>query len=406
MKNLISRKSLVFLILVSALGYFVDVYDLILFSVVRKKSLLDLGVPDSESLSVGLRLLNYQMVGLLIGGILFGIIGDRKGRLTVLFGSIVVYSIANILNGFIVNISQYEILRIVAGIGLAGELGAGITIVSESMSAKNRGYGTMIIAAVGLLGAVVASYVGLNYQWRTAFIVGGCMGIFLLILRIGVYESGLYNKIKNSNVRKGNFLELFTSWQKFAKYGKSILVGLPSYFIIGLLVTGSPEFGKAFKLQELPIAGLVIMVFYIALSIGDLACSSFSQWVKSRRKAFFLFNGICLVGIIIFLYAPSSDLQGFYIRCFVMGFGVGFWALITTNAAEQFGTNLRATVATTVPNFVRGALVPITFCFEALKGHIGLINAAGAIGISCVIIALIATYYTKETFGKELDYVE
>lgn len=401
-----SKKSLYFLIAVSALGYFVDVFDLLLFSVVRKKSLLDIGVAETDSLQVGLSLLNYQMLGLIIGGILWGVVGDKKGRLTVLFGSILLYSVANILNGFVDNVTQYEILRVLAGIGLAGELGAGITIVSEVMKKETRGYGGMIIATVGLLGAVVASYVGLHYDWRTSFIVGGALGLVLLLLRVGVYESGLYNKIKSENIKRGNFFQLFTSWKRFSKYIKAILVGLPTYFIVGLLVTGSPEFGKAFGMVEVPIAGLAVMYCYIGLTVGDLACTSLSQILRTRRTAFFIFNILCIISIGLFLYFPSPDLNGFYLRCFILGFSIGYWALITINASEQFGTNLRATSATTVPNFVRATTIPVTFFFTLLKGNMSLINAAAVIGFTTVVIALLATYFTEETFAKDLDYTE
>lgn len=405
-ENNISKKALYFLIAVSSLGYFVDVFDLLLFSVVRKKSLLEIGVAEVDNLKVGLSLLNYQMFGLIIGGILWGIIGDKKGRLTVLFGSILLYSVANILNGFVHNVTQYKILRLIAGIGLAGELGAGITLVSEVMKKESRGYGGMIIASVGLLGAVVASNVGLHYEWRTSFILGGALGLVLLVMRFGVYESGLYNKIKNENIQRGNFFQLFTSWKRFSKYFKAILVGLPTYFIVGLLVTGSPEFGKTLGLTELPVAGLSVMYCYIGLTIGDLVCTSLSQILKTRRTAFFIFNAICLISITMFLYFPSNDLNGFYFRCFVLGFSVGYWALITINASEQFGTNLRATVATTVPNFVRATTIPVSFFFAMFKEDIGVINTAAIIGITSVAIALVATYYTEETFGKDLDYTE
>jgi MFS transporter, putative metabolite:H+ symporter len=402
----ISKKSLFFLIAVSALGYFVDVFDLLLFSVVRKKSLLDIGVLENDSLSIGLSLLNYQMVGLVLGGILWGVVGDKKGRLTVLFGSIVLYSVANILNGFVTTVDQYKALRLIAGIGLAGELGAGITLVSEVMKKETRGYGGMIIATVGLLGAVVASNVGLHYSWRTSFIVGGVMGLILLLMRIGVYESGLYNKIKNENIKRGNFFQLFSSWKIFSKYMRTILVGLPTYFIVGLLVTGSPEFGKALGMTEIPVAGLAVMYCYIGLTVGDLICTTLSQILRTRKLAFYIFNVLCLFSIALFLFYPSLNAGGFYFRCFLLGFSVGYWALITINASEQFGTNLRATAATTVPNFVRATTIPVSFVFAQTKDSLGVIHSAAFIGFTTVIIAIVATYFSNETFGKDLDYTE
>ena len=404
--NNMSKKNIFFLILVSALGYFVDVFDLLLFSIVRKTSLISIGIPEAETLTIGLNLLNYQMTGLILGGILWGIIGDKKGRLSVLFGSIILYSVANILNGYIDSLWQYKVLRLVAGIGLAGELGAGITLVSEVMKKETRGYGGMIIACVGLLGAVVASKIGLIYDWRTSYIIGGCMGLVLLFLRFGVYESGLYEKIETKQISRGNFFKIFSKYELFSKFIKCILVGLPTYFIVGLLVTGSPEFGKTFGMSEIPVAGLAVMYCYIGLTVGDFICTTLSQLLKSRKKAFYLFNALCIISIVSFLYLPSLDIDGFYVRCFFLGFSVGYWALITINTSEQFGTNLRATTATTVPNFVRATTIPVTFFFTAMKGDLGVINAALIVGLTTVIIALIATYYTTESFGKDLDFTE
>lgn len=395
-----------FLIAVSALGYFVDVYDLLLFSVVRKKSLLDLGVSEIDSLNVGLRLLNFQMAGLVIGGIMWGIFGDKRGRLSVLFGSIILYSVANFLNGYVVEIWQYSLLRLIAGIGLAGELGAGITLVSEVMSPRSRGIGTMVVATVGLLGAVVASYIGLHFDWRHAYILGGTLGLVLLVLRVGVYESGLYTQMETQNVRRGNIFQLVSNNRLLFKYVKAIGVGLPTYFVVGLLVTGAPEFGSLLGVRPIPVAGLAVMLCYIGLAVGDVVCSSFSQIVQSRRKAFFLFNVFCGISIVLFLVIPSQNLTGFYFRCFLMGFSVGYWALITTNAAEQFGTNLRATVATTVPNFVRAALIPIAYLFNVLKGHYSPISSAIGIGFLTVILALIATKFSDETFGRDLNFLD
>lgn len=402
MKN----KALTFLIVVSALGYFVDAFDLLIFSVVRKASLSELGVPADQSLSVGLTLLNFQMVGLLLGGVLFGMFGDRRGRLAVLFGSIFLYSTANVFNGFVHSIEAYKWLRFLAGLGLAGELGAGIALVSEVMPAKTRGIGTMIVATCGLLGAAVASLVGSQMHWRTAFITGGVMGLVLLIMRIGVAESHLYREIADKPVSKGNFLSLFTDAGRLKRYLLCIGVGLPTYFIVGLLVTGAPEFGKTLGLKEAPVAGTAVLLCYLAMSTGDVVCSGLSQKLKSRRWPLGIFNLICLIGICLYLFVPASNLTGFYARCAVMGFGCGFWALMATNAAEQFGTNLRATVATSVPNFVRGALVPITLLYEQLKPGMGLISAAGVVGIGCALIGIFSAFMSRETFGKDLSYLE
>lgn len=399
-------KGLYLLILVSALGYFVDAFDLIVFSVVRKASLADLGVPDALSLSTGLSLLNWQMAGLLTGGVVLGMMGDRRGRLSVLFTSILLYSIANLANGFVHDLTTYKVLRFIAGVGLAGELGAGVALVTETMSARTRGIGTMIVATCGLLGAAAAAVVGTQMEWRQAFIVGGVMGLVLLVLRIGVAESPLYHKAAATAAPRGSFISLFTSGSRLRRYLRCIGAGLPTYFVVGLLVTGAPEFGKALGLATVPAAGTAVLICYLSMSTGDVVCSILSQRLRSRRIPIILFNAICLVGILLYVFVPATTLAGFYTRCAVMGFGCGFWALVATNAAEQFGTNLRATVAVTVPNFIRGALIPITFCYEALKPQIGLVGAAALIGSACAIIGMLSAWFSRETFGTDLDYVE
>ncbi|MBA4850574.1 MFS transporter [Emticicia sp. BO119] len=400
------NKIIILLIIVSALGYFVDVYDMMLFTVVRKKSLLELGIAENETLSVGLRLLNFQTIGLLAGGIFWGILGDKKGRLNVLFGSIIIYSLANILNGFVSELWQYGVLRVIAGFGLAGELGAGVTIVMESLKKETRTIGATLVASFGLIGAIVAGYVGEHFDWRVAFIVGGVLGLFLLLLRIGVHESDMYKNIKNKDIEKGKFLKIFASWDKFSRYAKTILVGLPSYFVLGLLLTIAPEFAKEIGIADKINTGHAMMYCFAGFSVADLLCGLLSQKLKSRKAVFYLFNMLTIISIITFFYAPANSLFGFYIRYTFVGFGIGYWAMLVTNASEQFGTNYRATVTTTVPNFIRGALVPIAFAFESLKPPLGLINSGVIIGLITVIIALGATFYTRETFHKELDYNE
>ena len=365
-----------------------------------------MGIPDSDTLSIGLRLLNYQTLGLLLGGIFWGVLGDKKGRLTVLFGSIIIYSTANILNGFVTEIWQYEALRIIAGFGLAGELGAGITMVMETMDKKNRTLGATFVASVGLLGAIVAGYVGQNFDWRIAFIVGGVMGLLLLLLRVGVFESGMYSKIKDSTVEKGNFIKLFTSWSRFSRYSKAILVGLPSYFVLGLLLTIAPEFASATGIIETVNTGQTMMYCFAGFCSADIICGLISQQLKSRKTVFYIFNIGCLLSILVFFYWPVSELGGLYTKYFLVGLGIGYFAMLVTNASEQFGTNYRATVAITVPNFIRGALIPIAFAFEAAKSSMGLVNGAALIGLLSVAIALTATFFTKETFNKNLDFIE
>lgn len=401
------KRNVIAIVIVAALGYFVDIYDLILFSIVRVSSLKSLGVSGDEILNQGVFLLNMQMSGMLIGGIIWGIIGDKKGRISVLFGSIILYSLANIANGFVQSVPQYAALRFIAGVGLAGELGAGITLVSEVMSKESRGYGTMLVSSIGILGAVVGALVGDAFDWRVAFYIGGGMGLVLLILRFGIYESGMYNFIrKDSDVVKGAFHHLFTDWRRFKKYAKCILIGGPLWYLVGILVTFSPEFAKNMGVSEPILAGKAVMYCYIGLVAGDMLSGYISQLLKSRKKAVLIFLTLCSVFILAYLFYNSFNAFYFYAMCVALGIGGGYWAVFVTIASEQFGTNLRATVTTTVPNFIRGSVVPMTLAFQFLKGYTSMIYSALIIGGLVVVIAYIAVMRMEETYGKDLNYIE
>ncbi len=393
------------IVLVAALGYFVDIYDLVLFSIVRRESLLSLGLAESELLTAGVRLLNWQMGGMLLGGILWGVLGDKKGRISVLFGSIFLYSAANIANGFVQSVDMYAFLRFVAGVGLAGELGVGITLVSETMTKENRGYGTMIVATVGICGAIVAALVGDSFDWRIAYYVGGGMGLLLLLLRIGVYESGMFRNIEQ-HVKRGNLGSLFRSRKKVIKYLSVILIGVPIWYVVAILITFSPEMGKAMGMEQLPSAGKAVMYCYIGLALGDFASGFLSQIMKTRKKVVFGFLGITVLGIVSYFMWGAGSLTQFYIISLLLGFGTGYWAVFVTMASELFGTNIRATVTTTAPNFVRGSVVPITLAFGALKGTMGILASAAIVGALTIVIAVVSLYMLEETFGKDLDYIE
>ncbi|MBL8986953.1 MAG: MFS transporter [Gemmatimonadetes bacterium] len=400
------RRSIHLAVLVAALGYFVDVYDLLLFSIVRVASLIDLGVPQAEVLSVGVRLINTQMTGLLIGGVFWGILADNFGRRSVLFGSILMYSVANIANGMVQTVDQYALLRFIAGIGLAGELGAGITLVAEIMSREGRGWGTTIVASLGLLGAVVAGLVGDLFPWRVAYFVGGGLGLLLLGLRIGVHESSMFQTIKTRAVGKGNFFLLFANGRRALRYLAVVLVGLPTWFVMGILITFSPEIGKAIGLTEAPSAGRAVMFAYIGATLGDLLSGFLSQVLRSRKKAIFIFLTLCALGVVNYFVIGRTSLPVFYLACGLVGAMSGYWAVFVTVASEQFGTNLRGTVASTAPNFVRGAVVPITLLFQSLKPTLGIPGSAMAVGALTLAIGYLSLLGLEETFGKDLDYVE
>jgi MFS family permease len=395
-------------VIVGALGYFVDVYDLILFTIVRGASLKDLGFSGDQILERGIFLFNCQMIGMLVGGIAFGILGDRLGRVVLLFSSILLYSVANIANGFVHSVEAYAVWRFIAGFGLAGELGGGITLVSEILSKEARGYGTMIVATVGVFGAVVGGLVAGLVHWRTAYFIGGGLGLVLLVLRMSVAESGMFKQLRASSTRiaRGNFLSLFTSRKRFAKYLRCILIGLPLWFVIGVLVQFSPEIAKALQIQGAIDTAHAVAFAYVGITFGGFASGFFSQQLRSRKKIVLAFIFFTLAAMAGYFFCAGFSAATFYLVILFLGFGVGYWAVFVTIAAEQFGTNIRATVATTVPNFVRGAAVLLTSAFKYFKPEIGIVSSAAFIGVACIFIALWALRGLDETHGKDLDYIE
>ena len=350
------------------------------------------------------------MWGLLLGGIIWGIMGDKRGRLSVLFGSIVLYSIANVANGFVDTVDQYKWIRFIAGLGLAGELGAGITLVSELTPREKRGIATSMVAGIGLTGAIVAFVVKENFHWRTCYFIGGGLGLLLLILRVSVFESGMFHEVKKMNVRRGNFFMLFNKGERLKRYIVSILIGLPTWFVIGVLVAFSSEFGKWFGIKEPIDPGKAIMYAYAAISIGDILIGFVSQWLRSRKKALYLFFGITVLFMVLFFTMQwNGSANGMYWICAGLGFGTGFWAIFVTMGAEQFGTNLRATAATTIPNMVRGMLavfiIPLFQWLRELEG-VGYVKGGIYAAIIIMTISIIAILMSKETFGKDLNFVE
>lgn len=395
-------------VVVAALGYFVDVYDLVLFLIVGKRSLLDIGVTPDALIDTFQYLLNVQMVGMLVGGVVWGVLGDKNGRLSVLFGSIITYSLANLLNGFVNNIEQYTLLRFIAGFGLAGELGAGVTLVSESMSKENRGYGTMVIASIGVTGAVVASLIS-NIGWQFSYIIGGVLGLSLLLLRIGVIESGMFSHAKSKHTGSmGDFFLIFKNNKRMLKYFYCICIGLPVWYIIGILVGLAPTFAKFLGIQGTVEDSMAVMLCYSGLVLGDLFSGFLSQYMRSRKRIFTIFYLSCIVFIALYLNLYGFSATSFYMIIFFLGVSVGFWAIFVTVASEQFGTNLRATVTTSVPNFVRGSLVLIVMLFNLFLKTLdfNLIVSAMLTGVVVFSVAFIALSQLGETFGKNLDYFE
>ncbi|CCH02561.1 major facilitator superfamily MFS_1 [Fibrella aestuarina BUZ 2] len=400
-------------VIVAALGYFVDIYDLLLFGIVRVPSLQSLGLTPEQISTDGTLIFNWQMIGLLLGGILWGILGDKRGRLSVLFGSIITYSLANIACGFIPSVTfmdkvtYYALMRFVAGVGLAGELGAGITLVSEVLPTRLRAIGTSLVAGIGLFGAVVAYFTVKLFDWNIAYFIGGGMGIGLLLLRVGVVESGMYKNVSSNHaVNKGNFFAFFTNADRFSRYMKCIGLGIPTWFVIGILATFSNEFGTALGITQEVKPGLAIMWCYVGLSTGDLASGFISQALASRRKAVLGLMLFTLAASVVYLFGGLQSDTALYMACLALGFGIGYWAMFVTIGAEQFGTNLRATAATTVPNMVRGLVFPMTTLYQTVKPTQGVITAGAIVGVIAFAIGIYSVLTIPETHGKEMDFLE
>ncbi len=410
-----SKKAIWLTVLVASLGYFVDIYDLQLFNIVSKQSIRGLGITDPALVDkYDYTLFLWQMTGMLVGGLFWGIIGDTKGRKNILFGSILIYSLANLANAFVTDMTTYSMVRFVAGLGLAGELGAAITLVSEIMHKEKRGYGTMVIVTMGALGAVAAALIskmklelfGLQ-NWQIMYIIGGSLGLLLLALRMGTFESGMFDDVKKSNVSKGNFFILLRQGKRFRRYLASILIGLPVWYSIGVLIKFSEKFAATNHVQgETVNIGFAIMYAYIGLSFGDLLSGLLSQIFKSRKKIVFLYLFFTSVVTVLFLYLQNMSTSTYYMFCFLIGTATGYWALFVTMASESFGTNIRATVTTTVPNFVRGAVVPITLSYKSLEATMGNINSALIVGIVCIGLAFVSLFFIPETFGKDMQFTE
>lgn len=393
-------------VIVSALGFFVDVYDLLIFSIVRVPSLQSLGYSEAEVSKIGTFIFNCQQAGLLVGGIVWGIWGDKRGRLSVLFGSIITYSLANIACGFVEDPNLYALLRFVAGVGLSGEIGAAMTLVTEIVPKEIRSLGPTLVAGIGYLGAGAAYLTQEWFTWRTAYMVGGGMGLLLLLLRISVFESGLFLQLKETKVSRGNYLYFFSSWPRLVKYFRCVLIGVPTWFVVGILGTFGNEFGKALGIDEGISPGKCVMFIYFGLTAGDFFSGPLSHWLQSRRKAilFLLFIGVIFVGIYLFGGVKSANML--YVVCFLTGVCTGYIGLYLMMVAELYGTNLRATATTSVPSVVRGMAIPMTLAFQGLKPSFGALGGAALLGVLCYGLALLAIYKTDETFGRNLDFVE
>jgi MFS family permease len=401
-----SSKGIMQAVLVAALGYFVDIYDLVLFSIVRVSSLRDLGIADTQMEANGVYILNMQMVGMLLGGIAWGVMGDKVGRRSVLFGSILLYSVANLANAWVGSVEQYAWIRLVAGFGLAGELGAGITLVSELMTPEQRGHGTTVVATVGAAGAILAGMVASNFTWQTAYVVGGVLGLSLLLLRFGALESGMFRQTLQSEVSRGAFWKLFTPGKRALLFLNSILIGVPIWFCVGILITFSPELAGELGVEGTVNPAYAVMCAYIGLTVGDFLSGALSQWFQTRKRIVRAFLWLTVVTVGVYLSGRVSSLNGFYGLCSLLGLATGYWAVFVTMASEHFGTNLRATATTSVPNFVRGSTVLITLGYRYGQQWTTKTYSALAVGMICLGLAFVALSRLHETWGRDLDFQE
>ncbi|MBK9069876.1 MAG: MFS transporter [Myxococcales bacterium] len=402
------RSALALAVTVAALGYFVDSFDLVLFGVVRIPSLRDLGVDARQFAAVGEMVQHSQLVGLCVGGIFWGILGDKLGRRVGLFGALIVHSAANLLTAQVATVDEYAVLRFFAGVGLGGELGMGITLVSEQLQPKDRGWGTAAVAAMGVLGGLAAAQLGTQLPWRHTYLVAGGMGVLLLLLRLGVVESGLFASRKASGDMAGGLLRLLSSPARLWLYVKVIGVAVPIWYCVGVLTYFSRELGGAMGMTPRPEPGTALVYCYIGFGLGDLASGALSQLWKSRRRAIVLFIGLAMVAVAAYFTLARMSLSVFYTVCALMGFAAGYWAVFMTMVAEQFGTNMRGTATTTAPNFVRAAIVPMAVMVGLLQQNVGLGRPGGyaVVGAVCFAIALLSLWRLPETFGRELDFVE
>jgi putative MFS transporter len=405
MKKEISSNPLNIVVIVAALGYFVDIYDLILFGIVRTPSLTAIGVPLDQMTEVGAKLMNAQMLGMLLGGIVWGFLGDKRGRMSTLFMTILLYSLANIANGFVTSVEQYQWLRLIAGFGLAGELGIGITLVSEVLSKEHRAWGTGVVTGVGIAGAVLAFLVA-EWGWREAYWVGGVLGLLLLFLRVYVHESGMFDKLKETTAKRGNFIVVLKSPKKLLRYIASIFVGLPVWFVVGILIIPSEEFAQALGVTGDVSGGKAVMLHYMGAAFGSLITAYISQKLKSRKKALLISIAAMAMLCVWFFNASGISPLTYYTISFLLGVTMGYWAIFVTVASEQFGTNIRSTVTTTVPNFVRGGLVLMSIWWLAMKPDYGILTSAMIVGAVVFAIAIISIFFLEESHGKDLDYLE
>jgi MFS family permease len=401
-----TTRTMAIVVAVAALGYFVDMYDLVLFSVVRVESLRDLGVAPESIMDVGVLLFNCQMAGMLLGGVLWGVLGDKRGRVTTMYGSIAVYSVANLLNAFVTGTPAYAVLRFVAGIGLAGELGAAVTLVAETVPQTKRGYGTSIVASVGILGALPAASITHYSSWRIAYVVGGILGIVLLVSRLKLNESGIFRLASAGRVASGDVAAFFKDRDRAWRYIRCVAVGVPLWFALGVLTAFAPEITKELGVSAPVAVGTAVIYQFTGAALGNIVAGALSQWFRHRIKVIGIFTGLTAATSLLFLFSYGVTPSFFYGLFFLLGLVTGHWGVFATTAAEQFGTNLRATAASSIPNVVRASVIPMTLAIQTMSPHLGLRESVLGIGFVVIAVALASLRKMKDTFDRDLAFIE
>lgn len=392
-------------VVTAALGTLVDILDLTLFQSVRVASLKDLGVSPDALFRTGIMLLNIQLAGLLIGGLLWGVIADRRGRRSVLFASILMYSLTTLACAWVSSVPMYAALRFIGGIGLAGEMGAGVTLIVEVMGRENRGYGTTICAAAGVSGAIGGGMLATHLPWRTAYIIGGLLGLGLFLLRATTSESSMFARSRAESRGRGG-LAIFRQWKTAKRFLLSLAIGLPIFFVLLIIAPFAPEIGAALAPGHAVTAAVGTGAVAVGLTLGDVFSGLLSQKLRSRKRPIAINLGLLSVLLLIFFFVPIPGDKPFSLLIVALGVAAGYFVLFLTNAAEQFGTNLRGTAAISAPNIMRAMVIPMTILMKGLSPSVGLRGALVIISGVSIAIALLALRALPETFGRDLDFDE
>jgi MFS transporter, putative metabolite:H+ symporter len=381
-------------------GYFIDIFDLVLFSTLRISSFEELKITDPTYWTVVF--FNLQMTGILVGGIFWGKMADIKGRSWSFMGTILVFSIANIINGLTSSLTVYGICRFIAGFGLAGEMGSGIALICEKVPDEKRSLYLGFVSSLGCIGAVLSGWLGDIVYWRYLFIGSGFAGILLTLLRKNLLEPDLFRKTATLNIPRGQWKTLFQSPPDLIRFILLIFLGIPMWYIIGILWSFSTEMTSTIGLNIFT-SGQAILWGYVGVWMGDMLMPFVSQFLKSRIFTIQICLIMMLLGVIyLFQFQPHS-LLSFQLTHIFLGFTIGYWAVYATLCGESFGTNIRALTSTSLPSLIRFSSIPMMIIYQYGRDENEL-NIALGMGLTVLCISMITTYFIKDTFQKDIDF--